>query len=80
MRALIRGLISWEFEQAVLSCYDTMRGAGMRSRRADTLSAARWRDPGRLEETLRRLRGESLPGGGPTSGSTWKMRCRRRSA
>jgi ATP-dependent helicase/nuclease subunit A len=30
MRGLIRGLSSFEFEQAVLSAYDTMRGAGVR--------------------------------------------------
>ena len=30
LRALIRGLSSFEFEQAVLSAYDTMRGAGVR--------------------------------------------------
>jgi ATP-dependent helicase/nuclease subunit A len=30
MRGLIRGLSSFEFEQAVLSTYDTMRGAGVR--------------------------------------------------
>ena len=30
LRALIRGLSSFEFEEAVLSAYDTMRGAGMR--------------------------------------------------
>src|SRR5258707_5694823 len=29
MRGLIRGLSSFEFEQAVLSAYDTMRGAGV---------------------------------------------------
>ena len=29
MRALIRGLSTFEFEQAVLSAYDTMRGAGV---------------------------------------------------
>ena len=28
MRALIRGLSSYEFEEAVLSAYDAMRGAG----------------------------------------------------
>jgi ATP-dependent exoDNAse (exonuclease V) beta subunit len=30
LRALIRGLSSFEFEEAVLSAYDTMRGAGVR--------------------------------------------------
>ncbi len=30
MRDLIRGLSNYEFEQAVLSAYDTMRGAGVR--------------------------------------------------
>ena len=30
MRGLIRGLSNFEFEQAVLSAYDTMRGAGIR--------------------------------------------------
>jgi ATP-dependent exoDNAse (exonuclease V) beta subunit len=30
LRALIRGLASFEFEEAVLSAYDTMRGAGVR--------------------------------------------------
>ena len=30
MRGLIRGLSNFEFEQAVLSAYDTMRGAGVR--------------------------------------------------
>ena len=30
LRALVRGLSSFEFEQAVLSAYDAMRGAGMR--------------------------------------------------
>jgi ATP-dependent exoDNAse (exonuclease V) beta subunit len=30
LRALIRGLASFEFEEAVLSAYDTMRGAGKR--------------------------------------------------
>jgi hypothetical protein len=30
LRALIRGLSSYEFEEAVLSAYDTMRGAGVR--------------------------------------------------
>src|SRR6185436_2280976 len=30
MRGLIRGLTNFEFEQAVLNAYDTMRGAGIR--------------------------------------------------
>ncbi len=29
VRALIRGLSSYEFEEAVLSAYDAIRGAGM---------------------------------------------------
>jgi superfamily I DNA/RNA helicase len=60
MRALVRGLISWEFDQAVLNCYDAMRGAGIG---VDAL--ARFPVPDGvtiedLEETLDSIRGESL--------------------
>ena len=40
VRALIRGLSSIEFEEAVLSAYDAMRGAGVRRRRAGGFAVA----------------------------------------
>ena len=64
MRALIRGLSSYEFEDAVLSAYDAMRGAGDAG--GGTGRASRPR-PGvtvaDIGETLRAIRRESL--------STW---------
>ena len=60
MRALIRGLSSYEFEEAVLSAYDAMRGAGMRVEELADFAAP----PGatrRMSPTpLRALRRESL--------------------
>jgi ATP-dependent exoDNAse (exonuclease V) beta subunit len=60
VRRLIRGLSSIEFEEAVLSAYDAMRGAGMS---VEGLAAMRPQAGVTVAEvagTLARLRGESL--------------------
>jgi ATP-dependent exoDNAse (exonuclease V) beta subunit len=62
MRALVRGLSTWEFEPAVLNAYDTMRGAGIP---VDALAGFQ-RPAGvsieDLAQTLDALRSESLFG------------------
>ena len=65
VRALIRGLSSPDFEDAVLSAYDAMRGAGMRLEEV----AARRPPAGvtlqDVEETARALRSDPLAGWEP---------------
>jgi len=60
VKALVRGLSSYEFEEAVLSAYDAMRGAGVRVEQL-----ARFPEPpgitlAEIALTLNAIRGESL--------------------
>ena len=65
MRALIRGLSSWEFEPAVLNCYDTMRGAGVGVEALAHFPVPQGDTVEDLEETLYSLRGDPLAGWRP---------------
>lgn len=60
MRALIRGLSSYEFEEAVLSAYDAMRGAGVRVEELAGYARPAGTAPAEIAETLRALRREPL--------------------
>jgi ATP-dependent helicase/nuclease subunit A len=60
MRGLIRGLSSFEFEQAVLSAYDTMRGAGTRVEQLPDFPAPAGVALAEINDTLSALRNESL--------------------
>ena len=62
MRSLIRGLSSFEFEGAVLSAYDAMRGAGTRVEDLAHFPAPEIGEPGRLNAVLAELRGDPLSG------------------
>lgn len=68
MRKLIRGLSSYEFEEAVLSAYDAMRGAGVRVEELAGLPAPAGSSVADIGATLRALRRETL--------STWNFRQR----
>jgi ATP-dependent exoDNAse (exonuclease V) beta subunit len=63
MRALIRGLASYEFEDAVLSAYDALRGAGMRVEELAGFVAPDGVTLEQVGDTLRAIARESL--------STW---------
>jgi ATP-dependent helicase/nuclease subunit A len=65
VRALIRGLSSWEFEEAVLSAYDAMRGAGMTVEDVAALPAPAGTTRQDIAETLRALRADPLAGWNP---------------
>jgi ATP-dependent helicase/nuclease subunit A len=58
VRALIRGLSSIEFEQAVLSAYDAMRGAGVRVEELAAFPAPDGITLAHIRETLELLRRE----------------------
>ena len=60
MRGLIRGLSSFDFEQAVLSAYDTMRGAGRRVERLSGFPAPAGVTLDEINDTLNAIRNESL--------------------
>src|SRR5690242_18997804 len=60
MRGLIRGLSSFEFEQAVLSAYDTMRGAGVGVEQLCGFPAPAGVTLDELNATLNAIRNESL--------------------
>ena len=60
MRGLIRGLSSFEFEQAVLSAYDTMRGAGVRVEHLANFRAPAGVTPDEINDTLNAIRNQSL--------------------
>ena len=60
MRGLIRGLSSFEFEQAVLSAYDTMRGAGVRVEQLPDFPAPAGVTLDEINDTLNAIRNESL--------------------
>jgi ATP-dependent exoDNAse (exonuclease V) beta subunit len=60
VRALIRGLSSAEFEQAVLSAYDAMRGAGTRVEELDAFPTPRGATVEDVAATLDALKKESL--------------------
>jgi ATP-dependent exoDNAse (exonuclease V) beta subunit len=60
MRALIRGLSSYEFEDAVLSAYDAMRGAGVRVEQLSAFRAPPGTTLDDIRDTLRALRREPL--------------------
>jgi len=59
IRALIRGLSSYEFEEAVLSAYDAMRGAGVRVEALAAYPAPQDDTVEGIASTLRALRGET---------------------
>ncbi len=63
MRGLIRGLSSFEFEQAVLSAYDTMRGAGVGVEQLAAFRAPAGVTLDEINLTLNAIRNQSL--------STW---------
>jgi len=65
VRGLIRGLSSWEFEEAVLSAYDAMRGAGMTVEDVASLPAPAGTSRQEIAETLRALRADPLAGWTP---------------
>ena len=71
MRALIRGLSSYEFEDAVLSAYDAMRGAGVRVEQFVGLRAAAGRHRAEVAETLRAIRPNRGQHGITRSESIW---------
>jgi ATP-dependent exoDNAse (exonuclease V) beta subunit len=58
MRALIRGLSSYEFERALLNAYDTMRGAGTSVADLAHAPVPAGVTPDEIEETLDALRNE----------------------
>ena len=60
MRKLIRGLSSYEFEEAVLSAYDAMRGAGVRVEELAGFPAPAGSTVADVGATLRAIRRESL--------------------
>jgi len=65
MRALIRGLSSWEFEEALLSAYDAMRCAGMTIQEVAALSPPEGASIEDVADTLRALRADSRAGWNP---------------
>jgi ATP-dependent helicase/nuclease subunit A len=60
MRALIRGLSSYEFEEALLSAYDAMRGAGVQVEELAAFPPPAGRTASEIGETLRAIRREAL--------------------
>jgi ATP-dependent helicase/nuclease subunit A len=60
MRGLIRGLSSFDFEQAVLSAYDTMRGAGVGVEQLAAFAAPAGVTLDEINDTLIAIRNESL--------------------
>jgi ATP-dependent helicase/nuclease subunit A len=60
MRGLIRGLSNFEFEQAVLSAYDTMRGAGVRVEQLAAFPAPAGVTLDEINDTLNAIRNQSL--------------------
>ena len=68
MRKLIRGLSSYEFEEAVLSAYDAMRGAGVRVEQLAALPTPAGSTIADIAATLRAIRRETL--------STWNFQQR----
>ncbi|HUI78193.1 MAG TPA: UvrD-helicase domain-containing protein [Bryobacteraceae bacterium] len=65
VRALIRGLSSWEFEEALLSAYDAMRGAGMTVDDLAALPPPTGTSRQDVEDTLHALRADPLAGWSP---------------
>src|ERR1022692_4104618 len=60
MRGLIRGLSSYEFEQAVLAAYDTMRGAGVGVQQLAGFQAPAGVTLGEINLTLNAIRNENF--------------------
>src|SRR4051795_13331955 len=60
VRALIRGLSSIDFEEAVLSAYDAMRGAGVRVEELAAFPAPEGTTAADVAQTVSALRGQSL--------------------
>ncbi|HEV3199493.1 MAG TPA: UvrD-helicase domain-containing protein [Bryobacteraceae bacterium] len=60
VRALIRGLSSYEFEEAVLSAYDAMRGAGVPVEQLAHFPAPPGVTMAEIADTLSAVRGEPL--------------------
>jgi ATP-dependent exoDNAse (exonuclease V) beta subunit len=65
LRALIRGLSSAEFEQALLSSYDAMRGAGMTVEDIAATPAPAGSTRRDVADTLRNLRADGADGWSP---------------
>src|SRR4029077_7668126 len=65
MRGLIRALSNYEFEQAVLNTYDTMRGAGVRVQQLAAFPAPPGVTLDEINDTLIAIRNQSL--------STWSF-------
>jgi len=65
VRGLIRGLSSWEFEEALLSAYDAMRGAGMTVEDVGQIPAPPGTTLEEIADTLRALRADPLSGWNP---------------
>jgi ATP-dependent exoDNAse (exonuclease V) beta subunit len=65
MRKLIRGLSSYEFEEAVLSAYDAMRGAGVRVEELVAFGVPGDTTLADIRETVRAIRREPL--------TTWNL-------
>ena len=60
MRRLIRGLSSYEFEEAVLSAYDAMRGAGVRVEQLAAFATPPGTTIADIRQTLGAIRREAL--------------------
>ena len=60
LKTLVRGLSSYEFEEAVLSAYDAMRGAGVRVEQLSRFREPPGVTPADIALTCNALRGESL--------------------
>ncbi|MCU1237174.1 MAG: helicase/exodeoxyribonuclease subunit [Candidatus Solibacter sp.] len=60
MRGLIRGLSNYEFEQAVLNAYDTMRGAGAPVERLTHFAVPAGVTVDEINDTLNAIRRETL--------------------
>jgi ATP-dependent exoDNAse (exonuclease V) beta subunit len=65
LRALIRALSSPDFDQAILSAYDAMRGAGVRIEELSAFPAPPGRTISEAAVLLRQLRAESLSNWSP---------------
>jgi ATP-dependent exoDNAse (exonuclease V) beta subunit len=60
MRALIRGLSSYDFEESVLNAYDAMRGAGIRVEELARFAPPAGGTAAEIADTLRAIRRENV--------------------
>jgi ATP-dependent helicase/nuclease subunit A len=65
VRALIRGLATWEFEELLISAYDAIRGAGLTIDEMATLAPPADDPEAELRQTLGQLRRDPLTGWNP---------------